>query len=278
MYIFKNLNNTAPEIIFEAFIQSFSHYYIPITKDFNLHYNRWINSGVNFNLSFGAFKNDKLVAFILHAPREDYVFNLATGVIPSEQGKHLIDQIYEFALPILKELNFKQLGLEVITQNTKAIRVYERLGFIKKRELLCFKGKVSLQEFKSDNNYQIGPVQINEHIHSLFNQTCTFEQDENVLLQNQNVLELHQIKRNEEVLAYAVYNPKAISLIQFGFRDTQKQGEELLSLMKLNNELITINNIDRNNLRLIHFFSYLGLENYISQYEMKMDFTPLPCS
>ncbi|WP_181304318.1 GNAT family N-acetyltransferase [Rufibacter sp. XAAS-G3-1] len=56
-------------------------------------------------------------------------YNGGTGVVPEARGKALTQRLYAFCLPMLKEHGVTQCLLEVIQENTRALGIYERLGF-----------------------------------------------------------------------------------------------------------------------------------------------------
>lgn len=276
MYEIKNLTETPPQIIFETFLEAFSNYFVPIPTDFDSHFERWQNSGVDFSLSYGAFRNDRPVAFILHAPIKNSLFNLLTGVVPSARGQGLIDKIYSVEIPELKKRGFDSISLEVISKNTPAIRVYERLGFKVERELLCFKGKMpDLSSHERNLHYQVGEVKFNKEMRTLIKYPYSSEQSEDIISKVKNAFELHEIFYDQKLLAYAIYQPKSASIVQLEATEPFNQNAySLLSQMHLRNEVIRINNVDLKNKNQVLLWSELGFENYISQYEMKKSLIP----
>lgn len=271
MYEIKNLTETPPQIIFGTFLEAFSNYFVPVPTDFDSHFERWQSSGVDFSLSYGAFINDKLVAFILHAPIKNSLFNLLTGVVPSARGQGLIDKIYSVVIHELKKRGFDSISLEVISKNTPAIRVYERLGFKIERELLCFKGEMpDLSSHERNLNYQVGEVKFNKEMRTLIKYPYSPEQSEDIISKVKNVFELHEIFADQKLLAYAIYQPKSASIVQIEATEPFNQNAySLLSQMHLRNEVIRINNVDLKNKNQVLLWSELGFGNYISQYEMK---------
>lgn len=271
MYEIRTLKDTSPQIIFETFLQAFTNYFVPVPKDFDSHFERWQSIGVDFSLSYGAFINHRPVAFTLHSPINKTLFNLATGVVPSARGQRLIDKIYSKAIPEIKGKGFDSISLEVISKNTPAIRVYERLGFKMERELLCFKGRIpDLSSHVDDLHYQIGEVKFNEEMRALIKYPYSSEQSEDIISRVKNVFELHEIFDDHKLLAYAIYQPKSASIVQLEATEPFNQNAySLLSQMHLKDEVIRMNNVDLKNKNQVLLWSELGFENYISQYEMK---------
>src|SRR5690606_9772910 len=116
----RELAQTSPASIFETFQEAFSDYYLPMNENFEENIDRWENAGVDLQYSFGAFIEDRLVGFVLHAPQADgLVFNFATGIIPEMRGERIVDEIYGYALPQLQKAGFMKIRLEVLMQNFK---------------------------------------------------------------------------------------------------------------------------------------------------------------
>ena len=64
--IIKNLSSIELSVITESFNEAFADYIMRFTATEEYLQNRWKGAGVDYNLSFGAFINDKLVGFIIH--------------------------------------------------------------------------------------------------------------------------------------------------------------------------------------------------------------------
>jgi hypothetical protein len=80
-----------------SFNDAFSDYIIKFTATEEYLKTRWEAAGVNFDLSFGAFKNNKLNGFIIHGIDKqngiNTAFNVATGVISEHRGKRIVKEI-----------------------------------------------------------------------------------------------------------------------------------------------------------------------------------------
>ena len=56
-------------------------------------------------------------------------YNAGTGIIPAFRGQGIVGEMYEMLLPRLKAMGIRQSILEVICQNERAIKAYEKAGF-----------------------------------------------------------------------------------------------------------------------------------------------------
>ena len=121
------------QIITDCFNLAFANYFVKFNATVEYLENRWAAANVDYSLSFGVFDNEQLVGFAIHAvdmrKGELMAFDVGAGVIPSHRGRRLIQQMYDFGLPLFRERGIQQVGLEVIQQNKKAIKAYKRVGF-----------------------------------------------------------------------------------------------------------------------------------------------------
>jgi GNAT superfamily N-acetyltransferase len=274
MITVQTLENMNVHTIYKVFEDAFTGYFVPFEKKPELHIERWLSAGVDFALSYGVKVDGKLVAFLLHAPREDVVMNLATGVMKAFQGQGLTSLMYEEIFRALPAKGFQKARLEVITENARAIRAYEKSGFVKTRKLLCWKGTLSGLA-RASGDYEIKKVLLTDEHESLTPFPYAFEQTGPVVLRRSGMLELHELRENKNLLAYAVFHPWQMNLVQVGGFSSEKISG-LLHHMKLEGENVGMVNVDERNETVNRLFQSRGLANYISQYEMETVFSRPP--
>jgi ribosomal protein S18 acetylase RimI-like enzyme len=136
----RSLENTDFETIFKAFSQAFADYEIQITAD-ELKV-MLIRRGFNPNLSFAAFEKEKIITFTLNGVGNfngnKMAYDTGTGTLKEYRGQGFAKKIFEYSLPYLKKANINHYLLEVLQHNTKAISVYQSLGFETTREFNYF--------------------------------------------------------------------------------------------------------------------------------------------
>ena len=266
----KNLSTTSFDDIINCFFISFENYFVEFPKDKALFKNRWEMSNVNYSLSYGMFYNDKLIGFILHGVehRENHLtaFNLATGVIPEYRGRKITQQIYEFALPKLKEKGITKCKLEVIKENKYAIKAYKSIGYNIIKSYKCFGGEIEIHdefpfgliEIKiQDFNFRINTAQ---SIYSWENQIET--------LQRGN-FKCYQVLYEEQVESIFIINDQTGYLAQFDVLiETEKTWERLFLAISKISKKVKINNIEEQLTHKINQVKKFGLKNTIDQYEM----------
>ena len=127
--------------LFEAFSEAFQDY--EIHPDANELQTLLTRRGFDPALSFGAFDGSRLVSFTFNGTGMyqgiPTAYDTGTGTLKDYRGKGLAGDIFRFSLPFLKEAGWEQYLLEVLQHNTKAISVYEKLGFLPTREFSYFR-------------------------------------------------------------------------------------------------------------------------------------------
>lgn len=256
--------------IYKVFEDAFTGYYVDFEKKPQVHLERWITAGVDFALSYGVKVDGNLAAFILHAPRGNLVMNLATGVKREFWGQGLTGLMYEGIRRELPQKGFRRERLEVITENTKAIRAYEKAGFKIRRKLLSWKGEFGDLSF-SGGDYAIKPPALTTEHAQLSPFEPAFEQGPEVIARRSAMLELHELREGKKLVAYAVWNPCQMNLVQLNARDEEAL-ESLLASMKLSGKHAGMINVDEKNEIVNRALSKKMLVNFLSQYEMETSF------
>lgn len=164
----KSLEKTDFETLFIAFSKAFA--------DYDIHLNpeelksMWKRRGFNPNLSFAAFVGEDIVAFTLNGIGNfneiQMAYDTGTGTLKEYRGQGLATKIFGYSIPYLKKANINHYLLEVQQQNTKAISVYQKIGFKVTRELNYFiweNGELKNEIKDTDTLYLIDQFEINKH-------------------------------------------------------------------------------------------------------------------
>ena len=127
-----------------SFLEAFRDYAVPYSLTLDEFVRKMKHKvHISFAHSYGAFSNEKLVAFIFHSlgPYEGLkmAYNGGTGVVPGHRGHHLPHRLYDHILPVMQRDGLERCVLEVLTENKTALSIYEKVGFRKTKEFLCFK-------------------------------------------------------------------------------------------------------------------------------------------
>ena len=143
--------------LFDAFIEAFSDYVIPIALTETQFRNHIISTAVDLNRTVGCLDGEKLVGFSLNGfgdwNGKPTVYDAGTGVIPAHRRLGLSEAMFDMMLPVFKEKGIEQCLLEVVTTNTRAISLYEKLDFHPVRELALLQcdGKLTVSAEPPEN-------------------------------------------------------------------------------------------------------------------------------
>lgn len=267
-----NLKGIPLEQIVTCLVTAFEGYFVQMPSDVDYWRKRYKGARVDWELSFGAFHEEKLVGFIINGVDNlnDVLtaFNTGTGVIPAFRGKQLVDRLYAFALPFFEEKGIGKCALEVIQENARAIKVYERIGFTKKRNLLSFKGTITTKELPKE--ISIKQVPLNSILSGLANHdyySWDFNNEALFLLQDDYTtytvwdttnrpIGYFMINLNNKTVAQIEAQPLNIPLLLKGI-------QQVTSTFRMVN-------VDDRRTELIENLLTCGLENTINQFEMEM--------
>lgn len=143
------LNRGYFDKLYEAFTLAFSDYVIPFAlteAQFRNHINL---TAVDLDRTVGCFVDERIVGFSLNGFGEwdgrRTVYDAGTGVVPDQRRRGLSESMFKMMLEDFAKAGLEQCLLEVITTNTGAISLYEKLGFRKTRRLALLQcdGKLS---------------------------------------------------------------------------------------------------------------------------------------
>lgn len=262
------LNRTPlPEIV-ACLLEAFEGYFVPMPTEVSYWENRFRGAAVNYGLSFGAFDRDKLVAFIMIGVDEFAgkltAFNTGTGVIPAFRGQGLVDQLYAVALPAFRGQGIDYSMLEVITENARAIRVYERIGFQILRQVRCLKGEVTLPAPK----HSVETIPVDHPLIQADPSPYSWDHTLPAMRRSGKVF-THQLFRNEAGAPIGYASMKPNGYIARFFAESAHQ-ETLLACLGAHYPKLSINNVDIQLQDRLTALIRTGLQAKVDQYEMGM--------
>jgi len=268
----KNLSNASFDEIVDCVLLSFENYYVKMPTEKSYYKKRWKAAKVDFHLSYGMFDQDKLVGFIIHGidTRNGIytAFNTGTGVLPDYRGKRIVKRIYQYALPDLIKQGIKKTSLEVIVENTKAIKAYESVGFTICKNYNCYAGAIQSKLEEIPEIKEIAATEFNwdglknqDSFSWDFQKESIIEGDHNYYqVFNQNILE-----------SYFIINPHNKYLVQFDLIKTEVGAwERLFRAIKKLEEEIKIINVDTRLKDKIDIINLMGLKSTVNQFEMEL--------
>ena len=275
MYI-QSLENTSMDQITQCFNQAFANYFVPFNATPAYLKRRWQATGVDLSLSFGVFEGQQLGGFIINAIDQWRghlsAFNAATGVIPEFRGQRLVKKMYEKAIPRLQNTGVKQICLEVICENEKAIKAYQSVGMKIGRRLRCFAGEISISgAIQAKVKVEKQMIAQWEVYQTFWDFEPSWEQFNPCVERAREAYTIYELHQDEQCLGYAIINPQNGSIRQFAIHpDHRRRGLGKLLFYHLSKvrPKLSLNNIDDRSEATCTFLEQLGFDNPINQYEM----------
>lgn len=275
-----DLSNTPISELTRCFNESFSDYFIKINATESYLEKRWRAGRVKYELSFGYFIDDILRGFIIHGidMRDGKLtaHNCATGIEPPFRGHGILGKMYEAAMPFLREKGVNFSTLEVISQNGKAIRAYQKAGFQLRPTLLhCFKGSPQIK-IQVPENVLITKTTLPDF---LFYESCrdfepTWEMTESAFSVFLNEFEFSELFLENNKIGYLIFSPSTNSVQQFAIqKEHRNKGYGKIIFQHLTQEYnnIRVNNVPETSINTVNFLKNIGMEIYTDQYEMERE-------
>lgn len=258
--------------IMECFLKAFENYHVDLSKDHGYYEERWRIANVNYGLSFGVFHHGKLVGFVLNAidQRDDLhtTYNACTGVLPEYRGKKMVKSIYDHALPILRANGIERCTLEVITENFRAIKAYERVGFEITKHFKCFSGKLAHTPIKG---YELHENRFDTDEMIKMPHQKWYSWENHALVIGRGNYRYFEIVLDGAVESYFVIAPSGGYVPQLEvFSNDPDAWNRLFSGMAQISNHIKINNVDKRLHSKIANLQNAGLENKLDQFEMEI--------
>ncbi len=159
MYTIKSCSDVSDSISHQAFSDGFADYSVNLNMDQETFVSKLFGpEGNSRELSFVALKNNVSVGITLGGLKTgEGIKTLRCGgmaIIPSERGSGLAQQLMEYHQAAAINNKCKQLFLEVIASNKRAVSFYQNLGYQKVYDLTYRKWEPSNYINKPDYHSQ----------------------------------------------------------------------------------------------------------------------------
>ncbi|MBS1777978.1 MAG: GNAT family N-acetyltransferase [Bacteroidetes bacterium] len=242
--------------------------------------------GYTPELSFGAFDNDRLVSFTLNGIGTfngiKTAYDTGTATVADYRGKGLATQIFEAAVPQLKDAGCKQYLLEVLQDNSSAISVYKKLGFTITRGFNYFRqeaDKIKIKHATPLHNIEIKPITIalkNEMV-ALGDHAPSWQNSFESIERASDDFVMKGAYKADELIGYGILAPATGDITQLAVhKDHRRQGigsAILHSLLQSNKSGKTkVINTEETDDAITSFLEANGIPKGGSQYEMILAF------
>ena len=221
METIKSLNNTSFNAIFSAFNKAFEDYEMQLNKD-ELH-TMLRRRGFVPELSFGAFENEKLIAFTLNGigfyNNIKTAYDTGTGTLKEYRGQGLATKIFKHSIPFLKKANVTQYLLEVLQHNSKAVSVYKNLGFEISREFNYFVKKADAIELSInalDPSYHVGQLDLSkrESMIKFWDFIPSWQNSFEAISRKIDDFKIIGVYKNGNLVGYRIFEPNSGDIAQ----------------------------------------------------------------
>jgi ribosomal protein S18 acetylase RimI-like enzyme len=129
--------------VHDLVLDAFAVYPVPMQPTLEQLESMLERRGIDWASSFGAFSDGRLIGATLTAVDEWPAIHMGgyaiiTAVRMGWQGQGVLSALFEWLSLALDRREVTQMQLEVLIDNARARRAYERLGFDAERHLFCF--------------------------------------------------------------------------------------------------------------------------------------------
>ena len=266
------------------FNRAFDDYIVPIKLD-KQSFQQKIIEKTNISLadSIGAWQKEKRVGFIFNSinqyENKKTAYNGGTGVIPAYRGNHLTVRMYEHLIPRLKEKGIEQCVLEVISDNSPALKAYSKVGFRKSKFLHCLKmfGASKYLDSFDDKSITINKVENPswKDYKSFCEYKASFLDTFSMLSNNIKNESIFEARDNNELIGFIVFNRNMGRIGHIGVHPEHRGKGIGTALIKKIAALqpdknLYILNVNEKSYGLLNFFLRIGFENDIDQFELRL--------
>ncbi|MDD4012230.1 MAG: GNAT family N-acetyltransferase [Sphaerochaetaceae bacterium] len=136
--IIKSLESQSIEVLHSAFTEGFGDYKLPMQMSLQLFEAMLRRNSFDPGMSFAAFIDDKIAAFILNGRRGSCIYDSGTAALPKFRKQGLTASLAERVKRAMKENSVSSWVLECLEDNTKALALYTKEGFKPTRRFLCW--------------------------------------------------------------------------------------------------------------------------------------------
>ena len=267
--MFRTLTAVDFDAVVACFNEAFSDYAVrfsmtaPQLREINA------RRAVVIDLSVGAFDDGRLVGFTLNGFDGETAYDSGTGVIPSHRRRGLARDMMTFILPRLRDAGARRYPLEVIETNTRAVALYESLGFTTTRPLTCWKRETG----KAVSGVAIRTIEPDWDLFASFLDVAPSWQNSEASIRRARDPRVILGAFDGDLLAgYAIVFPPTHDLAQLAVRRTHRRrgiGAALLDRAAVEAEgMVRILNVDARDEGIDAFLRASGAEQFVRQREM----------
>lgn len=262
------------------FGQAFSDYIVPFQlteEQFRIHI---VLNAVDLSRSMACFDNGHLVGFSLNGFGKwngiPTVYDAGTGVISSHRKRGISESMFRKMLSIFRDEGYKQCLLEVIRQNEPAVRLYEKLGFERTRDLYLMQATELRAVTKIPDGIEIREIAKPDPaiLYSFGEGRPSWQNTAEAIERSLSVKQIMGAFDSEICVGFVAFNTRVGRVAQIAVKPGYRRrgiGSNLLAAMEavtLPGNKLQVINIDAELTGSVEFFRSCGFEVILEQFEM----------
>jgi len=274
------LSDSDFDALYRAFIEAFSDYQANMNVSQDRFRERLVRDGVQMQLSAAAFANDEIVGFYINGigqwKARATAYDAGTAVLPKYRARGITTRLFEFLLPHLEMRGVEQYLLEVITTNTPAVNLYQKLGFTKTRTLAVFRATEPLLPRSAPATVELQDVQQPDWplYQSFWDAQPSWQNSIEAVKRIPSAVQIIAAFVERECVGYGILHRSTGNLMQLAVSPAHRRkhvGSSIVSALqnRLNSgEQLKATNIDRMSQAAVAFYQTSGFSHVLDQYEM----------
>lgn len=280
---FHTLENIASSCIYQAFIQAFSDYQVPMEMPLEAFETMLKRNGFSSEVSVGAFENGVLVGFILNGARNwegvKTIYDLGTAVVPDFRRKGVTSGLLELVKKLCIEKHIDRYQLEVIQDNESAVVLYKEQGFRIDRALNCYSmenKRIELDEYKRCTLLHPERLQAEqwEQVKHFWNYPPSWQNSIESVNAIADAFFYTLAEIDGQLAGYGVAGKTRGDVVQLAVNpEYRRMGVATEILADLQKQAATLNmravNVDDRDKMTDAFLKKMGFDVFVKQYEMK---------
>jgi ribosomal protein S18 acetylase RimI-like enzyme len=245
-------------------------------------------NGVQLDASFGAFDGPQLIGIWLNGLRMvegvPYAYDAGTAIWPEYRGQGISSRLAEASNRLLEQRGVQRYRLEVLTENEKAFRLYEKSGFQIRRKLICLSRRRDAVVTRVSNSELIlgdAPLSaVRAAELPAMEYEPSWQNSWEAMTAIADDVRLVMARRGDRIVGYGILKPARGTITQIGwFPEYEHPAAPLLIdlIAELaQGDMVRVLNIDERALRTLDVFAHRGFELMVTQHEMEKPLGPAP--
>jgi ribosomal protein S18 acetylase RimI-like enzyme len=263
----------------DTFLRAFSDYFVPMNLDRAQFKELLTRRGAEASLSVAAFDGSDPVGFNINAfgnyQGVPTIYDVGTGMIPEFRRHGIARKLFEFSLSRLKSSGAKQYVLEVFQNNSRALPLYQKVGFEIRRELEVFQTSIRSSPPKA-SRFLVEQITADwDRFQKFWDWSPSWQNSIESMKRSAAGKIIAGIFHHRKLIGYGIIFPGNADIAQFAIDPEHRRrraGTTLIEalLRMAGKKAARVVNVDSAASGTISFLDRFGFKLLVSQYEMAM--------